>query len=114
MTGVQTCALPIWQYLEDINYHFFGDENYAAVTGWPNMILNITDDGWMGIAPSGKRISLRSLDFWRIENGLIRENWVLVDLLDAYDQLGVDVFARLREFNKARIVGEIPFPVGDP
>ena len=102
------------QYLEDINYHFFGDENYAAVTGWPNMILNITDDGWMGIAPSGKRISLRSLDFWRIENGLIRENWVLVDLLDAYDQLGVDVFARLREFNKARIVGEIPFPVGDP
>ena len=102
------------QYLEDINYHFFGDENYAAVTGWPNMILNITDDGWMGITPSGKRISLRSLDFWRIENGLIRENWVLVDLLDAYDQLGVDVFARLREFNKARIVGEIPFPVGDP
>ena len=45
---------------------------------------------------------MRSLDFWRVENGLIRENWVLVDLLDAYAQLGVDVFRRLREFNKAR------------
>ena len=32
--------------------------------------------------------------------GLIRENWVLVDLLDVYDQIGVDVFARIREFNK--------------
>ena len=45
---------------------------------------------------------MRSLDFWRIEKGLIRENWVMVDLLHAYDQIGVDVLARMREFNKAR------------
>jgi len=38
---------------------------------------------------------------------------VMVDLLDAYLQLGVDVFARLREFNKARIPGRLPFPIGD-
>jgi hypothetical protein len=57
-------------------------------------------------------ITLRSLDFWRIENGVIRENWVLVDLLDLFRQLGLDVFARLREFNKARSTGPIPYPVG--
>ena len=89
------------------------DGNYAAVTGWPDMIQTVTHDGWMGIAPSGKRITMCSLDFWRIENGLIRENWVLVDLLDAYRQLGVDVLARMREFNKARVSGSIPYPVGD-
>jgi hypothetical protein len=66
----------------------------------------------MGIAPSGKRIEMRSLDFWRIETGKIRENWVMVDILDAYRQLGVDVFARLREFNKARVPGRVTFPVG--
>ena len=43
-----------------------------------------------------------SLDFWRIENGLIRENWVLVDLIDMYHQIGVDVFARMRELNKCK------------
>ncbi len=101
------------QYLDEITYHFFGDGNYAAVTGWPNMIQTLTHDGWMGIAPSGKKITMCSLDFWRIEHGLIRENWVMVDMLDAYRQLGVDVFARLREFNKARVQGTIPFPVGD-
>jgi predicted ester cyclase len=90
------------QYVEDITYHFLGDGDYVGVTGWPNMIQTVSHDGWMGIAPSGTRITLCSLDFWRIENGLIRENWVLVDLLDAWRQLGVDVFARLREFNKAR------------
>ena len=98
---------------EKITYHFFGDSNYVAVTGWPDMIQTVTDDGWMGIAPAGKKITLCSLDFWRVENGLIRENWVMVDLLDVWRQLGVDVFARLREFNKARICGSIPFPVGD-
>ena len=91
------------QYIEQIVYHFFGDKNYAAVTGWPNMIQTLTQGGWMSIAPSNKKITMRSLDFWRLENGLIRENWVLVDLLDVYHQLGVDVFARLREFNKARV-----------
>jgi predicted ester cyclase len=100
------------QYVEEITYHFFGDGDYAAVTGWPNMIQTVSDDGWMGIAPSGKRIEMRSLDFWRIETGKIRENWVMVDILDAYRQLGVDVFARLREFNKARVPGRVTFPVG--
>jgi predicted ester cyclase len=101
------------QYLDEITYHFFGDGDYVAVTGWPDMIQTVTHDGWMGIAPSGKRITMRSLDFWRMEDGLIRENWVLVDLLDAYRQLGVDVLARMREFNKARVPGRIAFPVGD-
>lgn len=100
------------QYLDEITYHFFGDGDFAAVTGWPDMIQTVTHDGWMGIAPSGRRITMRSLDFWRLENGLIRENWVLVDLLDAYRQLGVDVFSRLREFNKARTLAPIELPEG--
>lgn len=81
---------------------FFADGDYVAVSGWPNMQATISGDGWMGIAPADQQITMRSLDFWRCENGLIRENWVLVDLLHVYRQVGVDVLARLREFNKAR------------
>jgi hypothetical protein len=66
------------------------------------MSLTLSGDGWMGIAPANKKVLLRSLDFWRIENGLIRENWVLIDLLDLYAQIGVNVLDRLKEFNKAR------------
>jgi len=57
-------------------------------------------------------VLLRSLDFWRIEEGLIRENWVLVDILDLYSQIGVDVLGRLQEFNKARNLGRINLPDG--
>ncbi|KUJ84479.1 polyketide cyclase [Microbulbifer flavimaris] len=82
--------------------HIFADGDYVGFTAWPGMQMSVSGDGWLGIAPSGREITMRSLDFWRCENGMIRENWVLVDLLDVYHQLGVDVFARLREFNKAR------------
>lgn len=94
----------------DLMSHWVGEGDYVCETGWPNMRLTLSGDGWMGIAPSGTEILLRSLDFWRLERGLIRENWVLVDILDAYRQLGVDVLARMREFNKARIPGAIPEP----
>ncbi len=90
------------QSSEPIDCHFFAEQHYVAVTGWPNMRQTLSHSGWLGLVPNGQKISLRSLDFWRIENQLIRENWVLVDLLDLYQQLGVDVFDRLREFNKAR------------
>ena len=94
-------------FREELTYHFFSDGAYVAVTGWPNMKQRLSHNGWMGIAPSGRMITLRSLDFWRIENNKIRENWVLVDLLDIYQQLGVDVLGRMREFNNARATGPI-------
>ena len=85
------------KYREEMVYHFFAEGNYVGVTGWPNMRQTISDPGWLGLPGVGREITLKSLDFWRVENGLIRENWVLVDLVDLYQQLGVDVFARMEE-----------------
>lgn len=82
--------------------YLFGDGDYVGFTAWPGMRMTISDGGWLGIAPANQEITMRSLDFWRCENGVIRENWVLVDLLHVYHQIGVDVFARMREMNKAR------------
>ncbi len=80
----------------------FGDEKYVAFTAWPGMRMTVSGDGWLGIAPSNKEITMRNLDFWRCENGVIRENWVLIDLLHVYEQLGVNVFDRMRELTVAR------------
>jgi hypothetical protein len=93
----------------DLHSHYIAQGDYVCETGWPNMRMKLTHDGWMGIAPAGREITLRSLDFWRLENGLIRENWVQIDVLDTYAQLGVDVLARLGEFNKSRNLSPIIF-----
>lgn len=74
---------------------FFADHNLVAFTGWPSGTATHSGDGFLGLAPTGKRFTRRSLDFWRIENGRIRENWVMIDMIDLYRQFGVDVFARM-------------------
>ena len=77
--------------------HWIAEGAYVAETGWPNMRLTHAGGGFLGLAPSGQEVTLRSLDFWRVEGGLIRENWVLVDLLDFCAQIGLDVLARMEE-----------------
>ena len=94
-------ALPDRRVFKDKGI-FFGDGDYVGFTGWPGMSMTITGDGWLGIAPANQEITMRSLDFWRCEKGLIRENWVLIDLLHVYAQIGVDVFERMRELTIAR------------
>lgn len=81
---------------------FFADGDYVAYCGWPAMHATISGDGWLGIAPAQQEITMASLDLWRCENGLIRENWVMIDLLDVWRQVGVDVLRRMRETSAAR------------
>ncbi|WP_299626292.1 ester cyclase [Pelagibius sp.] len=90
-------AMPDRRRAVDVPSHLFGDGDYVGFTAWPGLAMTLSGDGWLGIAPAGQEITMRSLDFWRCEAGLIRENWVLVDLLHVYHQLGVNVFQRMTE-----------------
>ena len=47
---------------------------------------------FMGIKPTNKKIQIRYMDFWKVENGKIIDNWVMVDFPHVLMQLGVDVF----------------------
>ena len=47
---------------------------------------------FMGVAPTGKRVEIRYMDFWKVEDGKITENRVMVDFPHVLAQLGVDVF----------------------
>ena len=75
---------------------FFGDRNFVAFTGWPSGTARHTGEGFLGLLPTGRQITRRSLDFWRLEDGVVRECWVMVDMLDLYRQLGIDILGELR------------------
>ncbi len=47
---------------------------------------------FMGIAPTGKRVEIRYMDFWQMKDGKIVGNWVMVDFPHVMRQLGVDPF----------------------
>jgi hypothetical protein len=51
----------------------------------------------LGAKASHQKIGMRVADWWRCENGLLTENWVLIDLPHLLLQMGVDVFAQLKK-----------------
>jgi predicted ester cyclase len=82
-------AFPDYHAMNDIE---FADDNWVAATGF----LTGTQMGpWMGLAPTGKPMRMRFSDFWRVRHGKLSENWVMVDHLDVFKQLGVDLLAKL-------------------
>ena len=48
---------------------------------------------FMGIAPTGRRVEIRYMDFWKVRDGKIIANWVMVDFPHVMRQLGVDPFS---------------------
>ncbi len=55
---------------------------------------------WLGIPATQKPISMRYMDFWRVEERdgerKLAENWVLIDILGVLEQVGYDVNKVLR------------------
>ena len=47
---------------------------------------------FMGVTATGKRVEIRYMDFWKVQDGKIVDNWVMVDFPFVLAQLGVDVF----------------------
>lgn len=61
-----------------------GDRVVARVT-----ITGTHQGRFMGIEPTGKPITIRSVDIWRIENDRLKEHWDVVDRLEFMQQLGL-------------------------
>ncbi|MDC0085323.1 ester cyclase [Oceanospirillaceae bacterium] len=47
---------------------------------------------FMGIKATGAKVEIRYMDFWKVMDGKICDNWVMVDFPHVLAQLGVDVF----------------------
>ena len=77
-------AFPDYYVENDIEV---ADENWIAATGF----LTGTQQGeWMGIESTGKPVKMRFSDFWLVRDGLLSENWVMVDHFEVLRQLGID------------------------
>lgn len=46
---------------------------------------------FLGAEGTGKAIELKYMDFWRVEDGKIAENYVLLDIVDFFRQIGIDL-----------------------
>ena len=84
--------LPLRAAFTDRTYiteQWLADGDWAACFGH----IEATHSGpFMGIAPTGKRVKIPYMDFWRVKDGRIADNPVSVDFASVLAQLGHDVF----------------------
>jgi predicted ester cyclase len=81
-------AFPDYHAVNDIEV---ADDNWVSATGF----LSGTHRGeWMGLAPTGRPMRMRFSDFWLVRDGKLAENWVMVDTIDVFRQLGVELMDR--------------------
>jgi predicted ester cyclase len=73
----------------------FAQGALIASTGWPSIHATHLGGGWLGLAPTGLKVTMRVMDFWRRDGDLLAENWVMIDIPDLLQQMGIDVFARM-------------------
>ena len=79
------------------HYIRIGDGPYSVTGGWPSVYARHMGGGFCGLPPTGKPVFMRVMDFYLHHEGLIRENWVPLDMLDLLRQMGVDPLARMAE-----------------
>ena len=84
--------------------HFtaYAEGNYTCHFGFPAMYGTHQGDGWLGMKATGKKWTMRVMDFWRREGSRLKENWVMIDMIDILEQLGVNVFKLLEQHVKAK------------
>ena len=69
----------------------------VASTGWPSIRATHRGDGWLGLPATGRRVTMRVMDFWRADGDRLAENWVMIDMVHLGNQLGVDLLAAARD-----------------
>lgn len=91
----------LWEGHEDLmkelnagHYIRVGDGSLSVTGGWPS-VVSPHDGEFLGSGATGKLLQMRVMDFYHHHEGLIRENWVPIDIIFLMKQMGVDVFQRM-------------------
>ncbi len=84
------------------HYIRIGDGPYSVTGGWPSVYGNHLGGGFLGTSPTGRRITMRVMDFYLEHEGKLRENWVPIDMLDILLQMDIDILARMRLQHQGR------------
>ncbi len=57
---------------------------------------------YLGETPSGATLDVSGLDFWLRTGDVFTENWVFVDMVHLFGQMGIDLFARMIDQRNAK------------
>ena len=71
----------------------YAEGRFAVSTGWPSLVAE-HNGYFLGQEPTGNMLSWRIMDFWERDRDMLTTNWVQIDMINVFQQMGVDIFAR--------------------
>jgi predicted ester cyclase len=74
---------------------YLAEGHYASLGVW-DVPFSRHHGEYLGVPATGKLLTMRDFDWYRREGNLLIENWVPIDMVDLFMQMGVDLFDRLR------------------
>jgi len=73
----------------------FAEGNYSGGPGWAGVLA--THKGrYLDCPATGKPLEINGLDWWKRDGEVYVENWVFVDMVHLFRQMGVDLLQRIR------------------
>ncbi len=79
--------------------NLIAEGDFAGASSLPGVLASHTGP-YLGHAASGKPIAVNGIDFWRRDGDMFTENWVFVDMLHLFGQMGIDLMAKVHELEK--------------
>jgi len=64
--------------------------SFVASGSWPAILGRHTGDDWLGVPASGAEVAMRMVDVYAVAGDRIVENWVMIDMVHALAQMGVE------------------------
>lgn len=75
----------------------FAEGRVLSGSGTSGVIATHTGP-YLGTQASGARLDISGIDFWLRTDQQLTENWVFVDMIKLFTQMGVDLFERMKEW----------------
>ena len=73
------------------NGEILAEGKYASLGIW-DTVFSVNRGTFRGIPATGKLMTIRDFDWYRREGDRLVQNWVPIDLVDLFLQLGVNLF----------------------
>lgn len=84
----------------------YAEGRFAVSTGWPSLVA-VHDGDFLSVPASGNTLRWRIMDFWERNDDLLTSNWVHIDMIDIFKQMGVDVFKIYRAYRQEQQISRI-------
>ncbi|MEO1574951.1 MAG: ester cyclase [Pseudomonadota bacterium] len=77
------------------------DGVYTGGPGWAG-VKAMHRGEYQGVAATDRSLAINGLDFWKRDGEQFVENWVFVDMVHLFGQMGVDLMARMAQIVASR------------